>query len=286
MDPILEKVGLRAEQSLRVLDSAPARFNAPWHVHEEHELTLVPESQGTRFVGDRIARFSAGDLVLIGSNLPHCWVNEPARSQRRVSVLVVQFRSTLLGGLDHAPELNPVRRLLARASRGLEFRGRTRAKVAEEMLRLRRQSGSKRLMSFLSILASLAESREAVQLASAGYKPHFDPAATVRVDRVFRFLLENFRDRIRLSDVARLVHLSPAAFCRHFRRATGKSLIQTVNDIRIGHACTLLVEHDHNASQACFDSGFNNLSHYNRQFLRVTGLTPTEFKAKFSQARG
>ncbi len=287
MQPTFEKVALGPEQSLCVLDSAPARFNAPWHFHEEHELTLVPESHGTRFVGDRVARFYEGDLVLVGSNLPHCWVNEPARSRRRVSVLVVQFKKTLLvGGLDDAPELNAVKRLLARASRGLEFRGRTRAKVAEEMLRLRGQSGAKRLISFLSILENLAESHDAIVLSSAGYKPHFDGVATERVDQVFRFLLENFRERIRLNDVARIAHLSPAAFCRHFRRATGRSLIQTVNDIRVGHACRLLVEGGSNASQACFASGFNNLSHYNRQFYRVTGLTPSEYKAKFSQAGG
>jgi AraC-like DNA-binding protein len=152
------------------------------------------------------------------------------------------------------------------------------------MLQLRGQSGGGRLISFLSILETLAESREAVPLSSPGYEPHFDPKATERVDRVYRFLLEHFRERIRLNDVARIVHLSPAAFCRHFRRATGKSLIRTVNDIRVGHACKLLLEDGSNASEACFASGFNNLAHYNRQFFRVTGLTPTEYKAKFSQA--
>jgi len=287
MQPAFEKVALRPEQSLRVLDSAPARFNAPWHCHEEHELTLVPESHGTRFVGDRIARFSEGDLVLIGSSLPHCWVNEPARSRRRVRVLVVQFRSSLLeSGPAAAPELASVRRLLARASRGLEFRGRTRAQAAERLLDLRGQSGARQLMSFLSILETLAESREVVALSSIGYKPELGLAATGRVDRVYRYLLEHFRERIRLSEVARLAHLSPAAFCRHFHSATGKSLMRTVNEIRVGHACKLLLEDGTNASEACFASGFNNLSHYNRQFLRVTGLTPSEYKARFSQAGG
>ncbi len=284
MKAAFEKVALKSDESFRLMEVTHHRFGGGWHFHPEVELTLIAESLGIRFIGDRASRFEEGDLVLVGPNLPHCWISDEGDDARRARAIVVQFHPQFLG--EHffsTPELAPLGRLLDRANLGLEVHGRTRKHLADCLLALPGLSGARRLVSILSILDVLAESRECQSLATPGFHPRLDVHASERIDRVYRYLLKHFQNPIRLAEVAHVARMAPAAFCRNFRRDVGRPLFSVLNEIRIGHACKLLLETDEQVSQVCFDSGFGNLSHFNRQFLRVTGLTPREYKKKLSR---
>ncbi len=131
-----------------------------------------------------------------------------------------------------------------------------------------------------------AASRDLRSLVTPGFHPRLDVRASERIDRVYRFLLEHFQEPIRLAEVAQVARMTPAAFCRNFRRDVGRPLFAVLNEIRIGHACKLLQETDSPISQICFDSGFGNLSHFNRRFLRLTELTPREYRNKLGRESG
>ncbi len=285
MQPAFEKVPIRPDESFRCLEFRQPRFDAPWHQHPELELTLIVSSSGLRFVGDAIESFDAGDLVLAGANLPHCWLNHDKPPRGGAAAVVVQFGEAFLGSdFLQAPELHGVKRLLTRAARGLCFEGRTRKNAGERLRQLPHLRGSRRLLALLEILELLSAARDARALSSAGFRPVFDAAGAERINRVHRYLLEHLTDEIRLDDVAALAHLSPAAFCRYFKRATGKPLMATVNEMRVGHACRLLLDESRSVSEVCYASGFNNLSHFNRQFQRSVGCTPSTYRKRLAVA--
>lgn len=252
-------------------------FEAPYHFHPEIELTWIVQSSGHRFVGDSVAPFITGDLVLIGSNVPHVWLNPP--SCRRAETLVIQFLPEFPGTtFFELPEMRPVQRLLKRACRALTFSGAVRKKVSAVMCALEDCSGPQRLLFLLEILTVLASDRTAQPLCSARYAPQADLDAGSRINAVYRHLTANFRETIFQSDVARSVGLSPAAFSRFFRSATGRGFTETLNDIRLGHACELLRESDQTVVEVSYACGFENLANFNRQFRRRHGLAPREWR--------
>jgi AraC-like DNA-binding protein len=280
-----EKIALGSDESFRVMEVAGHRFGGGWHFHPEVELTLITESRGIRFIGDNASRFEKDDLVLVGPNLPHCWISDAGDNARRARAIVLQFHPHFLG--EHffsTPELAPLGRLLERATVGLEARGRIRTQLTERLGLLPGLSRAKQLISLLSILDLLAASRELKSLATPTFHPRLDVRASDRIDRVYQFLLQHFQEPIRLGEVARLASMAPAAFCRSFRRDVGRPLFSVLNEIRIGHACKLLLETDRQISEICFESGFGNLSHFNRQFLRVTSLTPRQYRNRLASS--
>ena len=258
-----------------------ARFGFAWHFHPEIELTLIVRSRGKRFVGDSIADYEEGDLVLLGPNLPHTWDSGPARRGPHEAVFC-QFSPSFLGAeFLAAPEMLPVRRLLDRSARGLRFTGRTQRGVARRMDGMERLEGPERLLALLEVLAALARSRDARPLSSRAFSPSPRRGDAERIDRVCRFLTESFAGRVPLAEAARVAHLSIPAFSRFFRLRTGKTLVGYLHELRVGHACRALIETDRAVSDIAFDSGFNNLSNFNRRFLEMKGMSPREFRAQF-----
>jgi AraC-like DNA-binding protein len=258
------------------------RFEFSWHFHPEVELTRVVRSRGRRLVGDSVEDYADGDLVLLGPELPHTWHSEPGRRGPHEAV-VVQFAPAFLGPAFLAvPELLPVRRLLERARRGLRFEGRPAREVGRRLDAMQDLDGFARLRSLLEVLALLAAERRARPLASPGYAPPARRGDPARIDRVCRFLAERFLEDVPLAEAASRAHLSPSAFCRFFRARTGKTLVGYLNELRIGHACRLLVETDRPVADVAFASGFHNLAHFNRRFLALRGRPPREFRRAFS----
>jgi AraC-like DNA-binding protein len=274
-----EKVATSPSASFTYRRIAGKTFTAPYHYHPEVELTWIVRSSGHRFVGDHVEPFNTGDLVLLGSNLPHVWLNHPGCS--RAETVVIQFLPEFLGtGFFNLPEMAAVRRLLERAARGLSFSPATRKKVSHALSHLAGETGPRRLAHLLEIFATLAADRSARPLCSPRYEPQHDSVSEAKINAVYRHLIANFRDTIFQSDLAARVGLSPAAFSRFFHRATGRGFTETLNDIRLGHACELLRETDRTVAEACYASGFENLANFNRQFRRRHGLSPTEWRAR------
>jgi AraC-like DNA-binding protein len=280
MKAIFQRLTTESEEGFAFKAIRSPGFDCPWHVHPEYELILVIQGHGYRIVGDNISRLSAGDLVLVGPGLPHIWQDERGSGGRAsVYFLLMQFEDKFLGdGLLRLPAMEPLRRLLHRARRGLHIVGKTHGKVAALMKHMADLKGMDRVLQFLQILAALAGSEDCEPIASPGFAADTSLYDQERMDRVFQFLNRKVGEPMRLSEAARIVNLSEGAFSRFFRLHTGKTFPEFVNELRIGRACTLLMEDDLNITEVAYECGFTNLSNFNRQFLRLKGLSPHEFR--------
>jgi AraC-like DNA-binding protein len=260
-------------------------FNVFWHYHPEYQLTLVRRGEGKRFVGDDVARFKAGDLVLTGPNLPHMWCAPRARTakSRQAEAIIIQFPGSIFAGsFLELPEMAAVRRLLERSALGIRFASSVRGKIAPRMVRMGRQRGLARLIELLEILRILSQAPVDRILSSKAFIPSVGFADRDRIDRICRYLVENSARPIALPQAAAAAHLSVPAFTRFFRKCTGKSFVEYLTELRVGAACRLLVETDRTVIQVCFASGFSNLSNFNRRFRDLKGVTPREFRRQYS----
>jgi len=276
----LETVSLRPGESFACRRFTSRRFTSPWHFHPECELTLIEASHGLRFVGDHIARFEAGDLVLLGANLPHFWSNAPDwRGQARS--VVVQFSETLLGpGWLAVPELAGIRRLLARAARGLHFSPAATEKMVRRLSGLPTLAPVPRLLGLLEILGELAD-LPAQPLASAGFAPALRGGDETRLARVLAYVNDAAAEGVSQPEAARRAGLSPAAFSRYFRRKMGHTFEGFVNEVRVGRICRALIEEPgRSVAEVAFGAGYNNLANFNRQFRQRMGLTPLAYRRR------
>jgi AraC-like DNA-binding protein len=262
-------------------------FPFRWHFHPEYELTLIIAGEGRRFVGDDIGDFSTGDLVLLGCDLPHTWHSRPAAAARpaRAQAICIQFAEDFLGpGFFAKPELARVRRLLKRSALGLRFGRRSQSVVARRMIAMRQLDPLGRLVELIGVLDLLARSRDATELSSAGFVPSLRSEDWRRIDRVYRFVNENFTRQLSLGEIASLLHMSPSTFSRFFHRTAGKHFTAYINELRIGSACRLLIETDRGVSQIALEVGFGNLSNFNRRFLELKKMRPRDYRQQFRRA--
>jgi AraC-like DNA-binding protein len=285
MKATYEHLGEGRTQSILCRRFVLSRFQAPFHFHPELELTLIVRSTGTRFVGQQVAAFGPGDLVLLGANVPHCWLNhgEGPGQPGAAEAVVVQFREDFAGeGFIHLPELAEVRRLLERAGAGLAITGDTRAQVAQKLQHLPFASPFDQLLGLLELLQGLARSGEVVPLDPQfpGLVP--SPGDSQRFQRVYAYLIGHYREPISLDVVAALAHLTPTAFCRYFKKMTRKTLLEVVHELRLRHAGQLLASTDLPVADVCFTSGFGNLAHFNKLFKKTMGYSPLAYRRLFA----
>jgi AraC-like DNA-binding protein len=288
MKPILERILRDSRQSFHCEVVRGRDFGTPWHFHPEIELTLTLKGRGHRMIGDDITSIVAGDLVLLGANLPHVWHQDLAwrRSQDAAHALVIQFTADFLGpSFMTLPEMLPTARLLERAGRGLAVTGRTRGAVSERMRRIVESEGGGlgRLTLLLEILDILSRSRELKPICSPGFFPQLALADQDRMARVFRHIHEHLGQEIDRDRLASLAGLSAGAFSRFFKTRTGKTVPRFVNELRVGRACRRLTEGQRKIATIAMECGYGNLSNFNRQFMRMMRVTPLEYRRRFSQ---
>ena len=285
MKPILEKLTPDPECSFVVQRDSFPYYPTPWHYHPEYELVLVLRSSGKKIIGDHISRFAAGDLVLIGPNLPHVYDNDPAyykgKSDLRAEAIVIHFAEDFLGELFSLPEMKRVKQLLQSSRQGIHIRGLTSRKIANSMKKMLSLSPALRLSELLNILISLSHSEEKQYLASPGFVQTYTGTNTERLDPVLGYLMQHFTEEISLEEVAALANMSPQSFCRFFKHCTRKTFLAFLNELRVGYACRLISENRYNISEIGYKSGFNNLSNFNRQFKRVMGKTPSAYRREY-----
>ncbi|GAB3777654.1 AraC family transcriptional regulator [Spirosoma horti] len=284
MKALFEKVMFNEQSSLLVRRFELLYFDAPWHYHPEYELTYIVKSHGRRFVGDHVEPFQQGDLVLLGPDLPHFWRNDDEfyqpDSMYPAESIVVQFPASFTErGLASIPEAAMVRELLERARYGLRFSLEMSQTVADRMAQLPLQTGLTQLLSLLAILNELVTDQNAQLLASDGYQLAPGVAETERMKRVLEFVLRHFREEVRVEQIASIAGMAPAAFCRYFKNRTRKTFIEYLNELRIGHARKLLTNADMSIGQVGLECGYNNNSHFHRQFKLSTGITPFQYQA-------
>jgi AraC-like DNA-binding protein len=262
-------------------------FTQPWHFHEECELTYIVQSTGWRYVGDNVSSFGPGDLVLLGSNLPHCWRNDTSgeKAQPLAHSIVIQFKEGCLGAdFLSRPEMNGVRKLLLQARQGLLFNGKTSQPVSNIMTRMAGQNGLDQLIDLLNIFALLIDAKERHPLSSSGFSPLLDEFADERIHRACQYVFDHFSGSLDHGVIARGAGMSPSAFCHCFKRITGRTLSSFINEVRIGHAKKLLIDSDLNISEIAYASGYESLSNFNRRFQELTGLCPKRYRRQHQDA--
>jgi AraC-like DNA-binding protein len=290
MRPATEIVHLHEGSSLRCIRATGERLTTVWHCHPELELLLIERSRGMRFVGDSAERFQSGDLVLVGPDLPHVWLNDdlPKRPRHNhTASVLIQFRENFLGaGAWKAPEFNAIAGLLQRSRQGVHFTGSDARAAARRMIRLSRKAGVERIAGFLELLDFLAQSRGQRLLSSASYTPRLNRADRRRIEAVRRYVEANLGRTIRQPRAAALARLSPARFSAFFHQRMGCTFSAYVNRLRVARVASLLTEEEMNIAEASFASGFNSLSNFNAQFRALKGMSPRAFLRHFRANAG
>ena len=285
MLPRLLKVIPSQDGSVQIRHEQARYFANPWHFHPELELTLVLKSTGTRFVGDSIGYFTADDLVLLGSNLPHYWKNDNQyyRSEdKNAEAIIIRFAEDFMGKEKFTlPEMQELQELFLKAKRGLLIKGNTQRRVKKLMTQMLSQNGLLRLITFLQILNLISISDDIAYLTSKGFNCHLNPRHENRMNTVYNFLTSHYREKINLEDIANQAAMNPSAFSRYFKQCTGKSVTEFLQERRLGHACKMLIQTNKNISEIIYDSGFQSQTHFNKLFVKVNNLTPAAYRARY-----
>jgi AraC-like DNA-binding protein len=282
MDEFFEKLPKEAEFCINCLDVEVPCLLVPWHFHPETEIIYVEKGTGTRFVGDHAEPFGEGDIGLTGANLPHVWRSDPVYRENipglTTHVLVVHFHDTIFTGpLAVLPEMQGINKLLFESQYGIKFFGSAKEDIKYRMEEMMKTTGIEKYLRLIGILDIMSKTEERQLLASTGYSKIRKSADFNRFDKVHRFMIENFQESISLEAVADIVGMTPTSFCRYFKKHTSKSFHTVLNEIRIGHACKLLIENKMNISGICYESGFSNVSNFNEQFKKIKGYSPSQF---------
>lgn len=285
MKPFYQKLHPSSEQSFIFYEEEQPHFTVPWHYHPEIEILLVVKSTGTSYIGDSIKTFGPGDVCLIGDNLPHWWKSDDKYleegSRLNINAHVIQFSKDVLLQFLALPEMAPIRLLLERSRCGIRFMGESRIKIEKMIRTIFLENGLKRISGLLLLLEAMSTEEEFEYLASSGFSKSILTSDFQRFNAVYEYIIHNFPRPITLDEIARKAYMTPSAFCRYFKKRTGKSFSVFLYEFRIGHANRLLAETDIKISTIAHECGFNNLSNFNQQFKKVTGYTPQAYRSKY-----
>lgn len=283
MKELLEEIKLNPNESYFIGIFQDHIDKSRWHFHQEFELSFITEGSGKRIVGDSIEKFHPGDLIFIGPHVPHVWFSEESHrrqhSRRTLESVYMLFNQEILPeGLTILPEFENVRRAIKLSERGIRITGDTLNEVSRIMLQLPYLNKMKRLMFFYEIMDLIGQAESCTYLASAEYVKSKFATKNTRINRIHEFLMKNYQNEIDLEQVADIVHMAPASVCRFFKSSTGHTIFEYLNKIKIDFSCQLLLNSDRNIIDISYDCGFNNLSHFNQQFRKFVGKTPTDFR--------
>jgi AraC-like DNA-binding protein len=257
-------------------------FDAFYHFHPEFELTLILKGEGKRFVGNQMADFKEGDLVLLGSNVPHCWKSEGIRNENSARSIVIQFKEDFLGeGFFKNPDTQTIKNLLDKAKSGILISGKTRDRVAREMIFLLTVPPFQKLLGLLDLLNTIATSKDFEIIDNQPDKYDLPAIDLDRINKIYAYVIEHYTQDINLEAAARLTNMTETAFCRYFKKVTKKTFLDLVTEFRIKHVCNLLNSTDKQVAEVCFESGFGNISHFNKQFKVLTGYSPLNYRKMF-----
>jgi AraC-like DNA-binding protein len=291
MKPALEKSRIPINKAFVAKELIAPYFDKHWHFHKEYQLFLVLEGKGTRFIGNQMKPFREFDMVFTGPNLPHLWKNDSAYFEKESTLqthgIVVYFGDDLFGeALREKEELEMINILFQKSLRGLEITGSTNLDLRKKMKALVHKTGIESFLLLLDILKTIAVSSECKPITQAGYINNNKESEKDRMRQVYEFVTENFPKKILLEEVANLANMTESAFSRYFKSRMNKPFSEFLSDVRINHACKLLHEAEINISQVCYESGFNTLSNFNKQFKDRMGVSPLVYKRDYQKTLG
>ena len=285
MSALFEKIVLQENASFSIGIFQDNLDKSSWHFHDNYEISFITEGTGKRIVADSIEEFQPGDLVFIGRSLPHAWIVDKEQftpNMRKLEMVFLQFPPEALSPeLLSLPEFRNVANALSQSKRGIRIIGQTLNDVSEIMLQLPYLSNFERFLHFFKLMDIIGQSTNLIPLATKEYiKKHFN-SRNKRILTIHDYLMKNYRESIDLKQIASLVSMAEGSLCRFFKMHVGITIFEYLNQIKIEFACNLLMDNNLSILDVAIDSGFNNLSHFNKQFKLITGVTPKDYRLKF-----
>ncbi|MBT7816674.1 MAG: helix-turn-helix transcriptional regulator [Polaribacter sp.] len=279
--PTLEKITPNFGASLLVKKHLEfLKTNTPfWHFHPEIELVYVNKGKGKRHIGNHISYFNNSQLVLIGSNLPH--IGYIDRLTTNGSETLIQFLPDFLGkDFFKIPEMAAIATLFERAKKGIRFNIEIKQRIGAKIEKLIDLEGANRITSFIEILNDLATTNDYTLLNANGFAFEAIRQDSNKIEIIYNHINDNFKEHITLDEVSNLVSMTVPAFCRYFKKSTGKTFTKLVNEYRVVHATKLLAERNMSISNISFECGFNNFSHFNKLFKEFTGKSASIYRSE------
>jgi len=287
MKPQLLKVANNSVNSFSVRRDRVPYINNRWHYHAEVELIYFKKGNGTQFIGDSIKRFRSGDVVLVGAHLPHYWRfddNYFNDEKSNADVVVVHFCENFWGSsFLNLPENKSLKLLLERAQRGVQVQDKSKKLIGELIESILSAEGPKRITLLIEALLAVENYSQSNFLSSIGFRHDFEETENDRINAIYNYSLANFKRKIQMEEMAAVANISPNSFCRYFKSRTRKTYTQFISEIRVGHACKLLIEDSMNVKQICYESGFHNFASFHKHFKIITGKSPLSYQKSYLQ---
>ncbi|EOR93544.1 Transcriptional regulator, AraC family [Arcticibacter svalbardensis MN12-7] len=289
MKPQLLKVSMEPTQSLSVRQDFKPFINNKWHYHQEVELIHFIEGKGTQFVGDSIMPFNSGDIVLVGKNLPHYWRFDECYTHDEFNLTpnieVAHFSENFLGdAFCNLPENKPLKVLLEKSRRGLKIIKGDKERIVSLLNNMLSASGAERIIYLVHALIEVSKCEEVEVLTSVGFGMDAELSERDRIRDIYDYTFANYRNKINLEEIAEVANISPNSFCRYFKSHTQKTFSQFLTEVKVGHACKLLISNTLNIKQVCYESGFNNFASFHKSFKNIMGKSPLIYQKEVMAA--
>ena len=278
MKPILEQIKIQEHQSISAFHHAKVDFETPWHFHPQHELTYIEESVGTKFIGDYVGSYEPGELVLLRSNLPHCWKNYSQVNTLSRST-VIQWNK---GIFAKVPELDSVFKMLRLASRGIIFDNHEIKSFIPQILQLPKFTGHILYLQLLSLLVQLASCNHSL-LSEASFMDDIPTEYNSRMAKIHDFIGIHFHEKIRLKEFADLVNMSEQSFSRFFSKMMGRPFFTFLNEYRVNMASRMLIDTDKSVAEIGYACGYESLPFFHKQFKKYKSISPSKYRNRYTR---
>lgn len=278
---------LTANDCFLVFSRDKIKFDFPLHYHEEFELNFIENASGVqRIIGNSIEFIEESELVLIGSNIPHGWFNSENIALQNVQEITVQFHKDLFDDkfLDRDQMIH-IRSMLEQSRNGIVFPKETARKIRGNLQSLSQKKGFNSMIGLFSILHDLSLSKDMRALSSLTLADESVTHESRRMEKILHYLKDNYQQKITLEEVTGEVNMTVVSFSRFIKKRTGKTFTEFLNNIRLSHACRLLIDTQQTIAELSYKCGYNNLSYFNRIFKRRYNITPKEFRDAYSGTR-
>lgn len=254
----------------------------PWHVHVEYELAFIKMAMGSKHIGSSFEKIVGEELLMVGPYLPHNWQNfMSSEDSAKDYQIVIHFDRNVFGHtFFDLPPFSSIKELLRHSESGISFDEETTKYAGDVMEKMLHMNEFDKCITLLNLLKTLSTKSSFEKLSNYGYRNADSDAKMSRMNEIFRFINLNYDKKITLKELADIANMVPQAFCTYFKSRTGKTPVEFVNEVRITHACNMLCAEDINIEKICYDTGFNSISNFNKQFKKVIGMSPKEFQQK------
>lgn len=282
-DILREITPLTSSDCFTIFTRFKSEFDFPLHCHEELELNFIMNAKGAkRVIGDHISEIADLELVLVGSNLPHVWQTHKCKS-KDIREITIQFHKDLFDEkFLRRNQLSFIRNMLEKSAKGIQFSTQTIQQVAPRLTILSQKQGFDSVLELLSILHDLSISRNMHTLSDATFSNAELSYNSRRIERTIEYMNQSFQKSITLLEVSKLANMTEVSFSRFFKARTGITFMDSLLEMRLGHASRLLIDTTQSVAEVAYNCGFNNISNFNRLFKKKKGCTPKEFRENYS----